>query len=141
VPIAERHSPLGCFAVPEACGAASGLVSSIASRGRPWVDGQATVHRYAQAQEFLAKQRLFVHWILPTRKRDCNKILLTRVVVRDGNGRRKTTTFTFTFFFIRNESGTVFSETKTAPVFRLFRKRKYTVENTSITVETYQNGI
>jgi len=112
VPIAERHSPLGCFAVPEACGAASGLVSSIASRGRPWVDGQATVHRYAQAQEFLAKQRLFVHWILPTRKRDCNKILLTRVVVRDGNGRRKTTTFTFTFFFIRNESGTVFLETK-----------------------------
>ena len=48
---------------------------------RPWVDGQATVHRYAQAQEFLAKQRLFVHWILPTRKRDCNKILLTRDVI------------------------------------------------------------
>ena len=36
----------------------------------------------------------------------------------DENGRWKTPPFLLSHFFIRNESGTIFSETKTTPVFR-----------------------
>ena len=84
---------------------------------RPWVDGQATVHRYAQAQEFLAKQRLL--FIGFSQRENVTAIKFSSLVSWLGMetvGERLP--FLLSHFFIRNESGTVFLETKMAPVFQ-----------------------